>query len=1022
MTLHFLNKPNSQLQTWLDLIEFQEDDNEEDQEPIFSGESSLYSVAYGFSATSIPENFSLDKLQRELDSVSGAIQFDQEQIEEALNELKIDVDQQELDAFGEYYDGSFEDDLKELESPVWDGTSSTSTTSLPSTSEESERVESKERSRSLSNTRSIGRSTDWEGKNLYQPAPPKRKSMKVSSKIYEPPTVEKGYNHSKVMKTNSVGRQNKMGDQSKQHNREGKNPVRVNNKTLEGTRKSQKPPLNQHSVGEVFAVKSPGSGAALLTASLSFSSTTTGKSLDFESLSQYKSSPSLPPPIRPPPSLSSSSSPSSSSSSPSSSSSSLPTRPSSPPPPTQTTPTISPIPPTPPPLSKQTSASALTSSVGGISSPHQTSSSNSLSSLTLASNSTNDVPTICEVNYFSPKVAKFFGEDLRSTRLSEEPKVVEKKKSKDLKKKGSQLISKLHEEIRERKKEKKGPTSGVDSSPNISPGVHSGPGSSSITSQSSSSVSNSGSGAVVGTSPPSSGTSMSSLPTLSPPISSSLPSSQNSSLSTISSPSISSPQVSSKDGSVSAVNSNNSNSNNLSIVTNGSARSVVPFGNYLKIEGYPDLLFSIPNHGSFPLVAGGTPQALTDRLSTESDPHFLECFLLMYRSFLSPHELLSGLMSRFCQEKDPSEQDTQYSVRMKTTRLRLFNVFKIWIGKYFNLDFAENNELLQELIEFISSLGESISANQLSNHLNKQIASYQKQMLEEEAEEKKRREEGEGVKEKKQPMKEKTVYINSIPHMVSTPCTLLDCAPIDVAMVLTEIESELFRKIKPQECLEQRWTKPNKYRTSPNVLSMISRFNHVSSWVATLIVNEQNLKDRARTLNHFLLIAKELIGLQNFNGVMEMLAGLTCMSIFRLKQTWTLLPVESVEIWNSITALTSTNDNFAMMRNTLKKAVGPVVPYLGLFLTDITFIQDGNPDCIPGTGNQYINFHKLRTVGTVILSLQMFQQVIYNCTNNTSQLIKEFVHYTEPLDEKELYRLSLEIEPKAPKKRPHPSS
>jgi len=54
---------------------------------------------------------------------------------------------------------------------------------------------------------------------------------------------------------------------------------------------------------------------------------------------------------------------------------------------------------------------------------------------------------------------------------------------------------------------------------------------------------------------------------------------------------------------------------------------------------------------------------------------------------------------------------------------------------------------------------------------------------------------------------------------------LLDLHPLEVARQLTLIEAELFRNIRPRECLNQAWNKdPDR---APNILAMIDRFNMV---------------------------------------------------------------------------------------------------------------------------------------------------------------------------------------------------
>ena len=49
----------------------------------------------------------------------------------------------------------------------------------------------------------------------------------------------------------------------------------------------------------------------------------------------------------------------------------------------------------------------------------------------------------------------------------------------------------------------------------------------------------------------------------------------------------------------------------------------------------------------------------------------------------------------------------------------------------------------------------------------------------------------------------------------------------------------------------------------------------------------------------------------------------------------------------------------------------PAIPFLGVYLTDLTFIELGNPDYLPESS--FINFDKRRKVFQVIKDIQKFQ-------------------------------------------------
>lgn len=75
---------------------------------------------------------------------------------------------------------------------------------------------------------------------------------------------------------------------------------------------------------------------------------------------------------------------------------------------------------------------------------------------------------------------------------------------------------------------------------------------------------------------------------------------------------------------------------------------------------------------------------------------------------------------------------------------------------------------------------------------------------------------------------------------------------------------------------------------------------------------------------------------------MEILAGLQTSAIHRLKKTWEKLETKFNELYNQLLNEISSRDNYKNYRDGLHSISPPCVPYLGVYLTDLTFIEDGN--------------------------------------------------------------------------------
>jgi hypothetical protein len=96
----------------------------------------------------------------------------------------------------------------------------------------------------------------------------------------------------------------------------------------------------------------------------------------------------------------------------------------------------------------------------------------------------------------------------------------------------------------------------------------------------------------------------------------------------------------------------------------------------------------------------------------------------------------------------------------------------------------------------------------------------------------------------------------------------------------------------------------------------------------------------------------------------------------------------------------------------LKKAPLPTLPFLGLFLTDLTFTDDGNPNM--RNNGKLINFDKYAKTAKIIQDLQRYQGKSYNFTEvaEIRDFLIQAIEEHGNKDAENLYELSLKLEPR----------
>ena len=224
----------------------------------------------------------------------------------------------------------------------------------------------------------------------------------------------------------------------------------------------------------------------------------------------------------------------------------------------------------------------------------------------------------------------------------------------------------------------------------------------------------------------------------------------------------------------------------------------------------------------------------------------------------------------------------------------------------------------------------------------------------------------------------------------------------------------------------------------------------------TSILHGKNLEERTALLKMYIKLAANLKEHNNFNGIMMIQAALESAGVHRLKKTWENLSKDKQKLFEDTVSTMSHVKNFGNYRALLQKCQPPSLPYVGtpneavvflpsnppfyfffqsgLYMTDLTFMCDGNDDNISKKNStvKQINVDKRRMLSksTCLKKKNFF--LLTQCFVATAE-IKQFqaTKYTfEPkadlqslillahgtslqYTEQQLYQLSLQVEPRA---------
>eukprot|EP00009_Paramoeba_aestuarina_P008825 CAMPEP_0201521960 /NCGR_PEP_ID=MMETSP0161_2-20130828/16376_1 /ASSEMBLY_ACC=CAM_ASM_000251 /TAXON_ID=180227 /ORGANISM="Neoparamoeba aestuarina, Strain SoJaBio B1-5/56/2" /LENGTH=495 /DNA_ID=CAMNT_0047920701 /DNA_START=112 /DNA_END=1599 /DNA_ORIENTATION=+ len=375
---------------------------------------------------------------------------------------------------------------------------------------------------------------------------------------------------------------------------------------------------------------------------------------------------------------------------------------------------------------------------------------------------------------------------------------------------------------------------------------------------------------------------------------------------------------------------------------------------------------------------------LVERLTHEkiSDPKFRKAFLLTYRSFTTPLQLIEALRKRY----ELNCLDVNDQVNLK--RVRVIGGIKAWMEDHF-YDFNEP-EVQNALTNFFSEMNEAKenSAKNLQLLFNRL---------------------------KKKNMEEETLQSNRLKAVDAN--LEAECSKImetkgwqgldgkRLALQMTLLESEIYCSILPKECIS--WNKKEKEVLAPNISAMIKQFNLISGWVSSALVTQVTLDGRIEILKKFIDLMDQLHELNNLNGMMEILSGINNSSVRRMKQTFGGLDTDYKKRLEKTEELLSHKFSYKGYRDHLHQINPPCVPYMGVYLTDLTFTMDGNPDFIDGG---LINFKKRRLIAETIDEIHQYQ--VRYLKHESVTCIQDWLRGLPKMDEDVMHKWSKRVEPK----------
>ncbi|KAG5356157.1 Cell division control protein 25 [Yarrowia sp. B02] len=400
-------------------------------------------------------------------------------------------------------------------------------------------------------------------------------------------------------------------------------------------------------------------------------------------------------------------------------------------------------------------------------------------------------------------------------------------------------------------------------------------------------------------------------------------------------------------------------------------------------------------------VRAGSIIALVERLTHHDslDSSFNSTMLLTFRTFMTPHMLLELLIQRFTIQPPEGltaeEFDLWESKKQRPIRIRVYNILKNWL---------EHNWL------------EPVSP--VTHDLLAQIETFVLQMVSQNFPGAKQLLTSIQVRQKGEEIKKRMVQnpAPTPPPVISRNFKrqkLQDLDSVELCRQLTIRESRLFCSISPIECLNKEWN--SKRGTSggepSNIRKFIQNSNCLTNWVAACILAEKDTKKRASVIKYFVQVSEQCRQINNFSSMTAIISALYSSTIHRLKKSWELVSARTMASLENMNKLMNSTRNFNEYRDMLHLVNPPIIPFFGVYLTDLTFVADGNPDFIKGEP-KLINFSKRTKTAEIVREIQQYQSIPYSFQELPEVQQRVAAKFKEAPSIDDQYETSLALEPR----------
>ena len=227
----------------------------------------------------------------------------------------------------------------------------------------------------------------------------------------------------------------------------------------------------------------------------------------------------------------------------------------------------------------------------------------------------------------------------------------------------------------------------------------------------------------------------------------------------------------------------------------------------------------------------------------------------------------------------------------------------------------------------------------------------------------------------------------------------------EIAYYLTLDSYQLLSDIPESELYNKNFARKDKDIRAPHIKKIFDRYEKLTNFIIEDICSYDQISERVDVIERWMAIANVCQELKNYNDLI-MLNTLFFNYLLKksLKKTWAKLSKKTLNYIDKINKFCSGDQCYKKIRSEIFKAKGPYIPYIGILLKQLTYIEEKKYII----DNKNINIVKLLEINRTIGKFFEFKKYKYLFDKSKNL---EVLSNVNPKNEEELEEIIKKLEP-----------